>query len=154
MQNSLYKKIVIITLCSFGKYSFFFSFSVRLITVLFLICLLMHNRITHFNCFKPENDIRQFFLLSTDQWFSFFYISSVVVINWQFPIVKASMSDVLAIKVSKNFSFKPIILKSYRLKYIYTSRINLNSKSEIFKGIKLIVLLEHKKKQIHHWHVQ
>lgn len=39
----------------------FFSFSLRLITVLFLICLLMHNRITHFNCFKPENDIRHFF---------------------------------------------------------------------------------------------
>lgn len=78
----------------------------------------------------------------------------MVVINWQFPIVKASMSDVLAIKISKNFSFKPIILKSYRLTYIYTSRINLNSKSEIFKGIKLIVLLEHKKNQIHHWHVQ
>lgn len=49
---------------------------------------------------------------------------------------KAARSDFLAVTVSNNFQYKKIVLESYRLSPVYTSKINLLSKLKIFKVTK------------------
>lgn len=55
-------------------------------------------------------------------------------------ILKAAWSDFLAVTVSNEFSYKPIISESYRLLHIYTNRIGILSKLEIFRLYKIISL--------------
>lgn len=50
--------------------------------------------------------------------------------------------------ISYNFLYKPIILYSYRLSYIYTSRIGLLFKDRNIQSKILIYVWEHKKKKM------
>lgn len=66
-------------------------------------------------------------------------------------MVKGAWSDFLVISVSNKFIYKPVILESYRLLPMYTSRIGLFSLLEIFEVNMKIISWNTKIKQNASW---